>query len=140
MTGSASKQFRLLFRQSKRSILLMTTVRTYWLNNKGLILVVSRNSSCRAVSLTMFPPTYTNDIVSCDYCCFLRIPFHQLASPPGFHATHISRGNLVYMWIHMNKFVERRTQGSIFPSAATITSSGKALIVSVVNVLRRVRF
>ena len=37
MTGSASKQFRLLFRQSKRSILLMTTVRTYWLNNKGLV-------------------------------------------------------------------------------------------------------
>ena len=27
--------------------------------------------------------------------CYLRVPFHQLASSPGFHVTHIPKGNLV---------------------------------------------
>ena len=35
--------------------------------------------------------------------CYLCVPFHQLASPPGFHATHITKGNLVrriyYMYV-----------------------------------------
>ena len=29
--------------------------------------------------------------------CYLRVDFHQLASPPGFHVAHIPMGNLVYM-------------------------------------------
>ena len=45
----------------------------------------------------MFPPTY----ISCDYCCYLRVPFHQLASPPGFHVAHIPKGNLVRSNIYM---------------------------------------
>ena len=26
---------------------------------------------------------------------YLRVPFHQLASPPGFHVTHIPKENLI---------------------------------------------
>ena len=33
---------------------------------------------------------------------YLRVPF-QLASPPGFHITHIPKGNLVYI-IYINVF------------------------------------
>ena len=29
--------------------------------------------------------------------CYLHVPFHQLASPPGFRVTHIPKGNLVYI-------------------------------------------
>ena len=29
--------------------------------------------------------------------CYLRVPSHQLASPPGFHVAHIPQGNLVYI-------------------------------------------
>ena len=28
--------------------------------------------------------------------CYLRVSFHQLASPPGFHVAHIPKGNLAY--------------------------------------------
>ena len=28
--------------------------------------------------------------------CYLRVPFHQLASPPAFHVTHIPKGNVEY--------------------------------------------
>ena len=31
--------------------------------------------------------------------CCLRIPFHQLASPPGFQVAHIPKGNLVLLSI-----------------------------------------
>ena len=43
----------------------------------------------------MFPPRY----ISCDYCCYLRVPFHRLASPPGFHVAHTPKGNVVYIYI-----------------------------------------
>ena len=33
--------------------------------------------------------------------CYLRVPFHQLASPSGFHATHIPIGTLFYI-LHQN--------------------------------------
>ena len=35
--------------------------------------------------------------------CYPRVPFHQLASPPGFHFSHISKGNLanIYSGVHM---------------------------------------
>ena len=32
--------------------------------------------------------------------CYLRVPF-QLSSPPGFHVTHISKGNLVFMEVYV---------------------------------------
>ena len=32
--------------------------------------------------------------------CYRRVPFHQLASPPGFHVTHIPKGNLVIYFVH----------------------------------------
>ena len=34
--------------------------------------------------------------------CYLRVSFHQLASPPGFNVSHNLKGNLVY--IYMNVF------------------------------------
>ena len=43
----------------------------------------------------MFPPTYTLRL------CYLRLSF-QLASPPGFHVTHISKGNLVYVCMELS--------------------------------------
>ena len=43
---------------------------------------------------SMIPPAY----VSFDYPCCLRAPF-QLASPPGFHVTHIPMGNHVYTYM-----------------------------------------
>ena len=30
-------------------------------------------------------------------------PFYELASPPGFHVTHIPKGNLVYIYIYIYK-------------------------------------
>ena len=51
-------------------------------------------SSCPAVSLAVFSPAK----ISCDYCYYLRVRFHQLASPPGFHVTHLLKGNLVYIY------------------------------------------
>ena len=35
----------------------------------------------------MFPPTY----ISCDYCCYLRVPFDRLAPLPGIYRSHTSR-------------------------------------------------
>ena len=44
------------------------------------------------------PTTSRTPILRPDcYLCYLRVPFHQLASPPGFHVTHIPKGNLVYV-------------------------------------------
>ena len=33
--------------------------------------------------------------------CYLRVDFHQLASPPGFHVAHIPKGNLVLLYINV---------------------------------------
>ena len=44
----------------------------------------------------------TNSIKLWLLLCFLCVPLHQLASPPGFHVTHIPEGNLVYtltLWL-----------------------------------------
>ena len=40
---------------------------------------------------SMFPPKCMLWLV----LCYLRVPFHKLASPPGFHFVHIPKGNLV---------------------------------------------
>ena len=42
----------------------------------------------------MFPPRY----ISCDYCCYLRVPFHRLASPPGIsRRTHPEGERCIYI-------------------------------------------
>ena len=33
--------------------------------------------------------------------CHLRVLFHELASPPGFHFAHIPKGNLIYNHVYM---------------------------------------
>ena len=36
--------------------------------------------------------------ISCHCCCYLGVPFHQFAPPPGFHVTHIPKGNLLCLY------------------------------------------
>ena len=43
---------------------------------------------------SMSPPT----CICCDCCCYIRVPFHQLASLPGFHFAPIPKGNIVYTY------------------------------------------
>ena len=45
----------------------------------------------------MFHPTYTHKLWLLLF--YLRVSFHQLVSPPGFHVTHIPKGSLVYICV-----------------------------------------
>ena len=60
----------------------------------------------------------------CKLCllpCYLRVPFHQLASPPGFHVEHIPKGNLILLCI--NVFFWRFRFFSV-PAAGLLSGSG----------------
>ena len=67
---------------------------------------------------TMFPPTSYQVLWKLWLLlCYLRVPFRQLASPPGFRFAHILKGNLVYTYIsvcvlHVNPF-------SFYPTSST---------------------
>ena len=61
----------------------------------------------------MFSPTQA--------VCYLRVPF-QLASPPGLHVTHFSKGNFAYVF---EMFVLHITKLS-FPVAALSSAAGDA--------------
>ena len=39
--------------------------------------------------------------------CYLRVPFHELASPPEFHFAHIPKGNLIYITMYICVFLAR---------------------------------
>ena len=42
--------------------------------------------------------------------CYLRVPFHQLASPPGFHVTHIPKGNLEKHALRKTSYLPKQTR------------------------------
>ena len=53
---------------------------------------------------------------------YLRVPLHQLASPPRFHVTHIRKGNLVHIRMYKGLFFSPSVffslpPGGLFPSS-----------------------
>ena len=72
--------------------------RTIPINNNSL--KANNSSQQERLSCNFFDDVFSNINKLWLLLCYLRVPFHQLASPTGLHVTHIPKRNSEYVYIY----------------------------------------